>query len=96
MTSQINNEVYNLKKMLQQPDKDQFAEAMKKEVQSLLDEKIWKSVPRREMKEHYARQRALGIEIKREQIMMVWLFKRKRHPDGTLDKHKARLCCHGG
>ena len=27
---------------------------------------------------------------------MVWSFKRKRHPDGTLDKYKARLCCHGG
>ena len=26
--------------------------------------------------------------------MMIWSFKRKRHPDGTLDKHKARLCCH--
>ena len=28
--------------------------------------------------------------------MMIWSFKRKRHPDGSLDKHKARLCCHGG
>ena len=28
--------------------------------------------------------------------MMIWSFKRKRHPDGTLDKHKERLCCHGG
>ena len=28
--------------------------------------------------------------------MMIWSFKRKRKPDGTLVKHKARLCCHGG
>ena len=27
---------------------------------------------------------------------MISSFKRKRHPDGTLDKYKARLCCHGG
>ena len=27
---------------------------------------------------------------------MIWSFKRKRNPDGTLSKHKARLCCHGG
>ena len=27
--------------------------------------------------------------------MMIWLFKRKRHPDGRLSKYKARLCCHG-
>ncbi|MEY3108162.1 MAG: hypothetical protein RL730_513, partial [Actinomycetota bacterium] len=29
-------------------------------------------------------------------IMSVWSFKRKRFPDGTLNKHKARLCAHGG
>ena len=28
--------------------------------------------------------------------MMVWSFKRNRHPDGSYDKHKVRLCCHGG
>lgn len=28
--------------------------------------------------------------------MIMRSFKRKEHPDGTLDKHKARLCCHGG
>ena len=27
---------------------------------------------------------------------MISSFKRKRHPDGTLDKYKARLCCHIG
>ena len=27
---------------------------------------------------------------------MIWSFKRKRHPDGSLSKYKARLCCHGG
>ena len=29
-------------------------------------------------------------------IMGIWSFKRKRLPDGTLNKHKARLCAHGG
>jgi hypothetical protein len=29
-------------------------------------------------------------------IMSIWSFKRKRYPDGTLNKHKARLCAHGG
>jgi hypothetical protein len=28
-------------------------------------------------------------------IMSIWSFKRKRYPDGTLNKHKARLCAHG-
>ena len=29
-------------------------------------------------------------------IRAIWLFKRKRFPDGWLNKHKARLCAHGG
>jgi len=29
-------------------------------------------------------------------IQAIWSFKRKRYPDGTLNKHKARLCAHGG
>ncbi len=29
-------------------------------------------------------------------IRAIWLFKRKRQRDGTLLKHKARLCAHGG
>ena len=26
---------------------------------------------------------------------MIWSFKRKRKPDRTITKYKARLCCHG-
>ena len=29
-------------------------------------------------------------------IMAIWSFKRKQYPEGTLSKHKARLCAHGG
>ena len=29
-------------------------------------------------------------------IMAIWSFKRKRYPDGSLNKHKSRLCAHGG
>ena len=28
--------------------------------------------------------------------MDIWSFKRKRYLDGSLNKHKARLCDHGG
>ena len=46
MTSQANNETYTLKEMLQQPDRDDFMEAMRKEVDSLFKEEIWAIVPR--------------------------------------------------
>jgi hypothetical protein len=29
-------------------------------------------------------------------IMALWSFKCKRYSDGSLNKHKARLCTHGG
>ncbi len=28
--------------------------------------------------------------------MVIWLFKEKQFPNGTLNKHKAHLCAHGG
>ena len=48
------------------------------------------------MKAHYNKLWAQGVDAKREQIMLIWSFKRKRHADGSLNKCKARLCCHGG
>ena len=29
-------------------------------------------------------------------IMAIWSFKRKQYPDGSLNRHKSRLCAHGG
>ena len=53
-------------------------------------------VPREEMVKHFALEKKKGIQIKRQQLMMIWSFKRKRDPEGNVTKHKARLCCHGG
>ena len=27
-------------------------------------------------------------------ILAIWVFKKKRFPDGRMNKHKARLCSH--
>ena len=40
MTSQSNNETYNLKELLREPDKEQFIEVMKKLFESLFKEEI--------------------------------------------------------
>ena len=29
-------------------------------------------------------------------ILAIWDFKQKRFPDGCINKHRARLCAHGG
>ena len=96
LSSRNDNEVYTLKQMLQQPDREHFIEAMRDEIKSMFSMKIWKRVPKREMLDHFHQQRRQGFEPKRPQIMTIWSFKRKRKPDGTLCKYKARLCCHGG
>ena len=95
-STKSNNEVFTLKEMLAEPDREEFMKAMEEEVESIFREKIWKRVPRKLMEDYYAGERKRGVKINREQLMMIWSFKRKRKPDGTLDKHKARLCCHGG
>ena len=48
------------------------------------------------MLDYYAKLRQQGVNVKMKQLMLIWLFKRKRHADGSLAKYKARLCCHGG
>ena len=81
--------------MMQQPDRAEFITAMEQEVQLFFTQKIWSTVPKQAMVKHYQRLRDKGQTIQRQQIIMVWSFKRKRHLDGTIKKHKARLCCHG-
>ena len=82
--------------MLQQPDKAKFVQAMHDEVESMFKQDIWEVVDKQRMLDHYSNKRKAGFDVKRHKIMMIWSFKRKRRPDGTLVKHKARLCCHGG
>ena len=78
------NESYKLKEMLQQDYRDQFVEAMTKEIGYHTKRKHWEIV--------LISQMPRGIKP----IMEIWSFKRKQYPDGTLNKHKARLCTYRG
>jgi hypothetical protein len=53
---------------------------MKKEIQTLIAQKTWKTVPRSEAK---------------RVIKSTWVFKLKRLPDGSASKFKARYCVRG-
>ena len=66
------------------PDKEEFLQAMKKEINDLTEDNVW----RLELKKNIPPQAKL--------IRLIWSFKRKRNPIGELLKHKARLCVHGG
>ena len=79
-----NNECFTFREMMKQDDRNQFVDAMQIEIDAHQTREHWKIIPRSEM----------PPEMKT--IMAIWSFKRKRFPDGTLNKHKARLCAHGG
>ena len=96
LSGKVDNEVYNFNEMLKQPDRVQFEAAMYKEVKSMFDNDIWTKVTRTSMLRFYEKELKAGKDITRKQLVMIWTLKRKRHPDGTLDKYKARLCVHGG
>ena len=78
------NDTYTLKQMLQQEDKNDFIEAMQKEVNDHESRDHWTVIPRS------------LIPNGTKTIMAIWSFKRKRFPDGRIMKYKARLCAHGG
>jgi len=80
-----NNEVFTYTKALQQPDADKFIEAMGKEVNDHETCDHWDIV-------RWRSTIPAGVKT----IQAIWSFKCKRYTDGTLNKHKAHLCSHGG
>ena len=83
-SSVASNETFNYKEALQQPDKIEFVKAMVHEVDDHETQKHWTLI------------RCCDLPDGTKMIMAIWSFKRKCYPDGTLNKHKAQLCAHGG
>jgi len=78
------NESFTYSQMLREADHTQFFEAMEIEISD------------HEARRHWDLMLRTDLPIGAKTIMAIWSFKRKRFPDGTLNKHKARLCAHGG
>jgi hypothetical protein len=83
-SSEASNETFTYKQALQEPDYHDFIKAMVHEVED------------HESRDHWTCMRRSDMPESTKTIMSIWSFKRKRYPDGTLNKHKARLCAHGG
>lgn len=82
-TTTANNEAYHFHQAMQEDDREQFIEAMLKELEDHRVNEHWVLVLRKDIGDSPT-------------IKAIWSFKRKRRPDGSLLKHKARLCAHGG
>ena len=76
------NEVYHFGSVMKQPDVQDFFKAMLVEVADHTPRGHWV----------LRRRDSIGDQ---KPIRSVWSFKRKRAPDGTLLKHKARLYVNG-
>jgi hypothetical protein len=61
---------------------EEWAEAIRKELQGMIDFGVWEVVPRTEMRGH-------------RPISTVYVFKAKPNADGTLERLKARICARG-
>ena len=49
-----------------------------------------------ENRDHWTLTKRCDMPQDTKTIMSIWSFKRKRYLEGTLNKHKACLCAHGG
>ena len=78
------NESYTFREMLKQSDAAEFIKAMMKESSDHESRGHWTVIPRHKK----------PPDVKT--ILAIWAFKRKRYPDGRINKWKARLCAHGG
>jgi len=79
-----NNECYTFREMLKEEDATDFIEAMKVEVAA------------HEKRDHWEVVKRSSVPFGTKTIQAIWSFKRKRFPDGSINKFKARLCAHGG
>jgi hypothetical protein len=78
------NESFTYLQMLQEDDHKQFFEAMEVKLAD------------HEFQNHWTLMERKDLPFGTKTIMAIWSFKHKRFPNGTLNKHKARLCAHGG
>ena len=81
--AKADNETYMFHEILKMPDKADFVKAMVKELEDHEKRGHWIMMERKKIS---------NAKV----IKTVWSFKRKRRADGTILKHKARLCAHGG
>jgi hypothetical protein len=83
-SSIASNETFSYNQALKQDDFCKFIKAMMVEVSD------------HESREHWTLTKRWDMPEDTKTIMSIWSFKRNRYTEGTLNKHKARLCAHGG
>jgi hypothetical protein len=84
LTDTSSNKVFTYHQAQKQEDWNDFIIAMEKEILDNESHSHWDLIP------------CSTIPPGNKVIKAIWSFKCKCFPDGRLNKHKARLCAHGG
>jgi hypothetical protein len=66
-----------------QVDTNKFMKAQRPKIEGLMDINTFKFIHKTK------------LPAKTRYIDLIWTYRRKRHPDGSLNKYKARLCVNG-
>jgi hypothetical protein len=78
-----NPDVLTHAQMKRQVDAHKFIEAQRPEIEGLMDINTFEFIPKNK------------LPPKTRYLDLIWTYRRKRHPDGSLKKYKARLCVNG-
>jgi hypothetical protein len=78
-----NLDVLTHAQMKRQLDANKFVEVQRTEIDGLMDIHIFEFIPK------------INLPPRTRYLNLIWTYKRKRRPDGSLKKYKARLCVNG-
>jgi hypothetical protein len=78
-----NPDVLTHAQMKLQVDANKFVDAQRPEIAGLMDINTFKFIPKTK------------LPPKTRYLDLIWTYRRKRRPRGSLKKYKARLCVNG-
>jgi hypothetical protein len=78
-----NPDVLTYAQMKRQVDANKFVEAKRPKIDGLMDINTFEFIPN------------INLPPRTRYLDLIWTYRRKRRPDGSLKKYKARLCVKG-
>jgi hypothetical protein len=78
-----NPDVLTHAQMKRQVDANKFIEAQRPEIYGLININTFEYIPK------------IDLPPRTRYLYLIWTYRRKRRPDGSLKKYKARLCVNG-
>jgi hypothetical protein len=78
-----NTDVLTHAQMKRQVDANKFVEAQRPEIDGLMDISTFEFIPN------------INLPPRTRYLDLVWMYRRKRRPDGSINKYNTCLCVNG-